>query len=195
MPKFPTFQPRIDDLIFLSIKKLKEWEYIGTGKIVSGEVYWTSRGEKTNSIGVSSYNSLAEKKIHLSYQYQGEHRTETIYLKTIPSNLGKGLIWYFLCPVTGKPCRKLFCYNGRFVHREALKGLMYDCQAESKKMRWLEKYYGDYFREEKNYLELNSKHFKRCYNGKPTKRYLKLKKAIERAERIPLEEIERLYVL
>jgi hypothetical protein len=46
----------------------------------------------------------------------------------------------------------------------------------------MDKVYGSYFRLDRLYEELYSKHFKTHYNGRPTKRYLKLMEQINRAE-------------
>ena len=42
----------------------------------------------------------------------------------VPSNLEEGIVWYFLCPETGKRCGKLYLQGTRFLHREAAKGAM-----------------------------------------------------------------------
>jgi len=58
----------------------------------------------------------------------------------------------------------------------------------------MEKVYGNYFDNDEHYKELYSKHFKKFYNGKPTKRYLKLLQQIEKAEKVSYLDIERLMV-
>ena len=68
---------------------------------------------------------------------------------------------------------------------------MYAKQIESKKFRNLSKVFGAYFIRDEVYSELYKKYFKTHYNGKPTKRYLKLKNQIDIAESFPpnMEEI------
>lgn len=110
---------------------------------------------------------------------------------SVPSNLGKGLIWYFLCPNTYKQRRKLYQIQGYFLHREAFKSCYYEKQIQSKYARSLEKNLGAWLKSNKLYSELYSKHFRSQYNGKPTKRYMKLMKQIKEAESIPLEAIHR----
>lgn len=80
------------------------------------------------------------------------------------------------------------------MHRSALPNGMYSKQIESKKWRQLEKIYGSYFDLEKLYDELYNKHFKKFYNGKPTKRYLKLMHKIKQAEKFSHKDIERLMI-
>jgi hypothetical protein len=68
---------------------------------------------------------------------------------------------------------------------------MYEKQTQSKKSRYLDKTVGVYFQSDQLFEQLYKKHFKKQYAGKPTKKYLKLTKQIERAENIPIGEIER----
>jgi hypothetical protein len=81
------------------------------------------------------------------------------------------------------------------MHRSAIPSGMYSTQTQTKKWRQLEKVYGAYFDSEKHFEELHSKHFKTHYNGKPTKRYLKLLEKINETESFSAEEIERLYLM
>jgi len=69
---------------------------------------------------------------------------------------------------------------------------MYDSQTKSKKWRSMDKVYGSYFKLDDLYEELYSKHFKTHYYGKPTKRYLKLMRKINKAEHIPIPEMKTL---
>ncbi len=110
----------------------------------------------------------------------------------MPSNLGKGLIWYFLCPQTNKRCRKLYLIGGYFLHRTAFKGCMYKTQTKSKECRQLDKTLGVYFRIDNLYSQLSQKHFKKTYAGKPTKRYLRIMEQIQKTESIPYHEIKHL---
>lgn len=108
------------------------------------------------------------------------------------SNLNKGEICYFICPKTNKRCRKLYLIDGYFLHREAFNGCMYETQTHSKKYRQLDKTLGTYFKSDNLYSELYKKNFKKSYAGKPTKKYLRILEQIEKVERIPYHEIERL---
>ena len=62
---------------------------------------------------------------------------------------------------------------------------MYECQTKSKKWREIEKIYGAYFDADKHYEQLYSKHFKKFYAGKPTKRYLKIMRQLPQGALIP----------
>lgn len=58
-----------------------------------------------------------------------------------PANVGEGVLYYFLCPVTGKPCRVLYliALDSIFQSREAIlhqgHRLYYPKQTYSKKQR------------------------------------------------------------
>ena len=110
---------------------------------------------------------------------------------SVTSNLGKGVIWYFVCPRTGKRCRKFYLADTYFYHREAFKGCMYEKQTQSKKSRYLDKMLGAYFKTVHLFEQLYKKNFKKQYAGKPTKKYLKLTQQIQKAERITYHEIEQ----
>ncbi len=113
-----------------------------------------------------------------------------VQLLAIPSNLGKGLIWYFICPHTGKRCRKLHLVGKYFYHRTACRGL-YENQTKSKYYKILEKAMGGGYKSDQLFEQLYKKNFKKQYAGKPTKKYLKLTQQIQRVESIPAHEIER----
>jgi hypothetical protein len=68
---------------------------------------------------------------------------------------------------------------------------MYETQTQSKKSRYLFKVLDPYFKSDNLYSELHKKHFKKTYEGKPTKKYLRIMEQIQKAESIPYYEIER----
>jgi hypothetical protein len=68
---------------------------------------------------------------------------------------------------------------------------MYEKQTQSKKSRDLDKMLGVYFKSDQLFEQLSKKHFKKQYSGKPTKKYLKLTKQIQKVESITYHEIER----
>lgn len=195
MPKFPTFPTLYNEVLQISITKLKEWEYLHPEQIKSSILTWSRNGNQTGSISVI-INTLSEQPyIELDYKYRDEPRNYKIRLVSMSSNLGAGLIWYFLCPQTNKRCRKLYSIGGYFLHREAFTGCMYESQTHSKKWRQIEYKYGAFFDREKINKQINKKNFKKYYQGKLTKRYLRLMEQIQKAESIQYYEIERLYII
>lgn len=182
MPKFPTFPTLYDDTLQIRLSKLKEWGYLNLGQVKSGAITWNQNGKQTSSISIQ-VNTLDKKRpfVELDYQYRDEPRNYRVQLVSTPSNLGNGQIWYFLCPQTGKRCRKLYAIGGYFLHREAFKGGMYKSQIQSKSYRQLDKTLGAYFRTDQLYKQLHKKHFKKTYAGKLTKKYLRIMAQIQKA--------------
>lgn len=189
MPKPNTFPTLYNEALQLSVSKLKGWGYLVPGQFTSGTINWSRHGNTTGRVSITVNTRSEQPYIELNYNYRDEPRSYKIYLTSIPSNLNRGKIWYFLCPQTEKRCRILYLINGFFLHREAFNGCMYQTQTQSKKYRGLDKAFGIYFRSDNLYSELHKKHFKRYYAGKPTKRYLRIMRQIEEAESIPPEKI------
>ena len=190
MPKPYTFPTLFNEALQISITKLNEWEYLNPGQIKSGTVNWSTNSNPTGSISIK-VNTRSEKPyIELDYKYNDEPRHYKVNLVSMPSNLGKGIVWYFLCPETNKRCRKLYSIGGYFLHREAFNGCMYESQTHSKKYRQMDKTLGAYFKTDELYSQLYQKHFKTTYAGKPTKRYLKILAKMEKIESINQSDIE-----
>lgn len=188
MPKPSTFPTLFDDCKTVSISILKKHGYLELNQQKSGTITWSRGGNKTGSISIIVNTVSRFPYVALDYACNGESQKYRVELVTIPSNLGKGHIWYFLCPFTLERCRKLYLIGGKFSHRKACRGGgMYEVQAQSKKYRHL----NTYFKSEQLHEQLYKKHFKRQYAGKPTKRFLKLHKQLKKAEVIPHSIIEQ----
>lgn len=158
MPKFPTFPFIFDEAKSLSISDLRKLRYFNKNSITNGTINWTNRGEKTGSISVSLLMNDNKNVLSFDYKCNGTDYKYDVCLITLPSNLGKGKVWYFYCPFTGKRCRKLHLIQERFMHRSALPSGMYSKQAQSKKWRQVERVYGSYFDSDEVYAELHSKY-------------------------------------
>jgi len=191
MPKPYTFPTLYNEALQLSISKLKGWGYLAPRQIKSGTINWSRDGTQTGSISITVNTRCEQPYIELNYKYKDEPRKYKVYLTSTRSNLDLGEIWYFVCPVTKKRCRKLYLIDGYFLHREAFNGCMYETQTHSKKYRQMDKTLGAYFKSDNLYSELYKKNFKKTYAGKPTKRYLRIMEQIQKAESIPYHEIER----
>ncbi len=196
MPKPHTFPFIYNDIKCITISDLKKLGYIKPNINKVGSIRWTdSKGVETSSITVQSKINNSLKVLIIDYKCNNKKSFNyTIPLVTIPSNLGKGKVWYFICPFTYKRCRKLHLIDCHFIHRTAIRGV-YEKQIHSKKWRVLDNTFNDYFKIDDYYQELYSKHFTKYYKGKPTKRYLRLMKKINKAENISADEIENLFLL
>lgn len=180
MAKLPTNPVLFDEVMKLTINDLKRLGYL-TGR-QQGNILWTRNGEERGSISIYVHIYNEQPHIILNYKFRDQPREYKIYFTTVKSNLGKGEILYFICPETGFRCRTLYLLNGYFLHRKADKQGMYSAQTKSKAGGYL-KYTDMIFKIEDLNDLINKKHFKRKYNGKPTRRYTYLMQKIERLER------------
>jgi len=194
MPKLQTFPTLFDEVLQINITKLKNWGYLNPEQIKNGTITWSGNGSQTGCISIRVNTQSGQPYIELDYKYGDEPRNYNVSLVSMPSNLGKGLIWYLLCPQTNKRGRNLYLVGGCFLHREAFNGCMYESQTQSKQYRQLHKSFGAYFKTDALHGKLYKKHFKKTYEGKPTKRYLRIMKQIQKAENISFRDIERLMI-
>ena len=175
-----------------SISDLKKWGYLIWGRTKSGSISW-SYGERESS-GVSievcfNYGAYIE----LSYSFAEQDRKYRVLMTSVPSNLNKGDVWYFLCPFTHKRCRILYFINGYFAHREAFSGCLYESQSESGRTRAIGKTTRKVCGADKLEKELSKKYFKTHYAGRMTKRYFRIIKALRERGDISIEEFKRLW--
>lgn len=102
----------------------------------------------------------SETEINITVNYR-------ISMISIPSNIGKGFVTYFVCPSTGKHCRKLYSCGGKFLHRDVT-GLLYAQQAKKQPISCA------YYLSKEQRNEPNTKYFKKYYKGDFTKRYFRI---------------------
>lgn len=193
MPRQANYNTTVDECLTVSITKLKEWNYLKNG-CKSGTISWSRNGDKHSSIGIEMVFSDYDKHIILDYKTNGEPKRYKVKIIEVASNLGKGCLYYFLCPITLKLCRKLYLNSGMFLHRTAF-NMMYQKQIESKKYRGMTKVFEKAILPDEVYEERYKKYFKTHYNGKPTKRYLKLENKIRIADSYPPDTLERLMMM
>ena len=194
MPKPHTFPTLYDEVKTVSISFLTKHGYLKSNQLKAGSIHWSRNGENLGSISIKVCTYSESPYLEFDYKCNKAPINYRAKLVSAPSNLGKGVVWYFICPKTGKRCRKLYLADTFFYHRSAFNGCMYEKQTQSKKSRYLDKTLGEYFRTDQLFEQLYKKNFKKTYAGKPTKKYLKLTQQIQRAESIPYYEIERALV-
>lgn len=180
MGRYSNFPIIYDEVNQIDIRILKKNGYLNKER--SGVLGWYEQGRKTGSISIETNFRNKKQYLRLSYNYNKECIEYEIPIIYIRSNLGKGLIPYFLCPYINEKCRKLYFADGYFLHRKSFAYGYYKKQIQSKSWRSMEKEYGGEFLLDEYYEKLYSKHFKKYYAGKPTKKYLDLKKKIELLE-------------
>lgn len=159
--------------------------FVKKGCSVSGVLSWNTGSE----IGIRTDLTSENMNIQLSYSTVDRHgkKTDTcyrIFLTAIPSNLGKGEVLYFLCPVSGKRCKVLYKAYGCDIwkSREAYQNrIYYPLQLSSQKSRFNDRYWQLESQLEKMSLLRKTSN----YNGLPTRRALRmqgLQNAKERAD-------------
>ncbi|MCL1648252.1 hypothetical protein M2T70_04745 [Elizabethkingia anophelis] len=102
-----------------------------------------------------------------------------IEIASMRSNIGRGFIWYFVCPKTKRLSRILYLFNGSFLSQSAIPA-NYRQQNLSRSDREIQ----DLFKHElgMNSDKLYKKYFRPFYKGKPTKRYLRIINKIEKTQ-------------
>ncbi|MEZ4941150.1 MAG: hypothetical protein R3D58_09790 [Saprospiraceae bacterium] len=196
MAKTPTFPLILDRCYTVSIGDMKRWGSLVPGQYKSGSVYWERAGSREASVGYFAFISREPGQAYIQFNYtcDGEQIQWRVPLLSVPSNLGKGLVWFFRCPVTGKRCKKLHFIDRRFMHRSAVRGAMYKRQTESKKYRKLNRFFDAYEIGADVLAEMEKPYFKEEYQGKPTRRCLRLIRKAERVERrVNVREVFRLF--
>jgi hypothetical protein len=192
MAKYPTFPTLLDEVKTLTLTNLKKWGYLGPSSIKQGTVFWSWRGERTSSIGITVNTLSALPYLELNYTCQGQPVLYKVHLTQIPANIGRGQVWYFVCPKTQRLCRTLYMVGSKFLHRLAYTGPMYESQTKSHKDRTLIRLLDKVFGVDKLNEQLHTKHFKTTYAGKPTKRFQAIQRKLKQAERVNPQEVEQL---
>lgn len=193
MGRWGNYPDTIEDLRSFDIAFLRKHEYLKPNHFKPGSIIWTSGNGTKNSISIKVVTNDSTGVLTLDYTFNStEQINYEIELITRPSNLGTGLIWFFVCPYTGRVCRKLHLINGYFKHRSALPGLMYQRQIESKKWREWNRIFANEFNDHIR-AELYSKYFKKFYRGKITKRYARISKKLQETDKFNADDYLSLF--
>lgn len=147
-----------------TVKATLRW---GSGEVLDVESTWTA----------------AEPVLSLSFlDTDGERWTQRIELRRAPSPL-QGELLYFICPRSGKSCRKLYraYYSRGFYHRTAFTyRLLYPQQGSSKMSlpdRQLQAV-------ERKLSRLQAMRRTSTYLGQPTRRAVRIAQLQQEAERL-----------
>lgn len=130
--------------------------------------------------GTSKRPKGKPRYIEISHSPASEEKYK-IQVTCVPSCLGKGFIWFFICPVTAKRCRKLHLIDGLYQHRSAIKSYYYAINP----LPYINREYYKLCLQIQGKIDaerqMSEPQFKTHYAGKPTKRYLKCLKQIKNA--------------
>ncbi len=139
MARSSTLPTLFDQMKRLAISDLKRSNCLVDGCYSSGLVSWGLDGATTDNLAIVVDLTGSRQYMELNYTVnEEEYINYRVHLVKIPSNLGRGSVWFFECPQTGKRCRILYLAGTHFLHREACRGLMYKCQTQSKRWRLLQ---------------------------------------------------------
>lgn len=189
----------LEDIPCLSISTLKKGfnlNWIGTKSKTLNLLYANkATGEMECRGHIQATVTIDDGNDHLLPQYEvnGHEVNDRIDLNCIKSSLGKGYLYYFLCPVTAKPVRKIYLHDGHFISRHAIDNYHYRSQTESKRKRealWWDR------KAMKSWNIILSSHkpyFKATYGGRLTLSAKKVKAAISVYKRYRQGVINSMY--
>lgn len=168
----------IDKYLTLSVSDLKRLGLLKPNSQMAGVVSWKQGATVTATIGITT-DTRTLPMCYLRYKVGGETIQENIRLMFKHSNLnpeGEHGYYYFVCPVTGICCRKLYNVGGRFVGRSAFNAL-YPIQAASREQRKTFNLFSTLGRLDEIQ---QSRWRKEYYRGKPTRYRLRLERIANR---------------
>ncbi len=112
MPKLPTYPHLFDDCKKISISSLQKAGLLIPGKRISTEITWTREGEVTGRVSIMINMNVAmphlfDPYVELRYSQNGEPIHYSVRITSKLANIGKGVVYYFVCDKTNKKCRIL----------------------------------------------------------------------------------------
>ena len=188
MSRHSTIPTLFDSCMIITTSDLKRYGYLVPNQIKSGILTWKCNGHETGNISIYINMDSSSPYMELDYKYNGNPVKYQVSLVSIPSNLGIGKVWFFVCPRTYKRCRKLHCISGHFLHRSAFRGCYYEKQVQSSKNRDLIRQYEKFYNGEKAQDQTYKKYFKKQYKGLLTRRYVKVLRQIGEGNSVQLLE-------
>ncbi len=140
MPKSGTGSICTASATRLELKFLLENGYIKLGCHITGSINWNRNGEPSGSIRYESKLTEEEQYIRVYYthtnSYTGEKKDYDyqIYLDEVPTNIGNGKRYYFICPMSGRRATILYmAYNSPiFKHRPTGTGSIMNSRCRAK---------------------------------------------------------------
>lgn len=171
----------IEELLTVSITELKRLGFISPNAYKYGVLEWKRNGKTTASAGVGIDTRGEVPTARFTYNFNGSPVDVTAPLRFAPSNLNRGGYYFFICPVTGRSCRKMYLVGGRFVSRFAFRAL-YDKQTKSRAER--SGLFGFLSAVQDFETAANQKGRKMFYRDKITPYGLRVERLAERSRRI-----------
>ena len=165
MPRKSRHPIILDDLLSFSASSIVQKSKEDSSLLLR----WYTNGELTAGIHCEVEKQKDTLVAHFKYHTQNDPTHLSVKITTTASNLGIGRIPFFVCPISGKRCRKLFLIQGHLISGSAIKEALYDTQTRSKKYRTLLPLFERPFQLEKLQKQIHSPYFKPMYRSKPTR--------------------------
>lgn len=160
----------INNYLSVSVADFARMGYLKPNAVTRGVVTISTNGEPVARFGVEA-DTTATPVIRLTYTYgdTSTPKTTEIRLSWQPSNLSTTSgYYYFVCPVTGRLCRKLYIVDGLFISRRAFRP-MYAQQVKSRAERDNALFRAIEAITAAEQIEREQVHHRRTYRGKPTR--------------------------
>jgi hypothetical protein len=150
----------------VSIKAFTKHIKEGTNFLV-GSMNWDSGGSITVKLLKENNRYFVELDYIKTIDGEKKNIQYKVLVCTVPSNLGKGEVYYFLCPFSHKRCKVLYMAYGSlyFKSRVAYRHRIYFASQMSSR---LDKHNDAYWRLERKLELLYPKHPKTHYKGEET---------------------------
>jgi len=183
MGRYSTGAITTGEALRIELPYLLRQGFIRKDSRISGILSWNN-GSK---IGIESDYTSEGRYLRLMYQltdnYSGEvsNHDYKISFTTIPSNLGRGEILYFVCPITGRRARILYkCYGSHIWKSRKAYGIrIYYASQQCSKLGY---HNTRYWALEKELDKCLGRSKKKHYQGKPTRLRARIKFLKERKE-------------
>lgn len=159
----------LDDFLCLSVADCKRLGFLRPNDTKTGAIEWRRNGGIVASVGFAT-KTTGVPLARFSYEVNGTPVTYDVPLRWKRSNLNPASengYYYFVCPATGRLCRKLYLHDGRFVSRHALGGVLYETQTKPKSWR-PDGENGEYLALLEYYRLTDQRYRRETYNGRLT---------------------------
>ncbi len=171
----------MDEADTVIISSLLRVGFFSGGTARSGTLAWEHYGQETGRLGITV--DLSAGYVELGYNIDRRPVKYRVRLDGLRSNLGFGHVWYFICPATGRRCRKLYRIGSHLLSRYAFPSAVHSTQIVSKACREIDRTFGQIRTGDKIDRFLETPYRKTHYRGIPTRRFQRLLDRDARARR------------
>jgi hypothetical protein len=163
-----------DDLPALSIFDLMKSGNLAPGS-ESDITINVPTAQQAYSITLHITTKPPQPHICFSCTINGKAVNYVVNLTAAPMRISNCCLWYFVCPVSGTRCRKLYLVDGYFMHRNAINGAYYQ-QTLTSSIRSAVTHVSKLAAVGKMMDSVNAPYFRKTYANKPTRRYSRILK-------------------